>query len=113
MPKTYYYVAQGDSNYKNATLYNIIHQSPTEDGEDTNVATYWLASRCADTYSNYCSFYVSIVDFSYVSSALMFRSRGGTNGFSLAVRPVINLNSGIQAEYAGEYNGEYNSWTLK
>ena len=113
VPKKIYNIREGNSNYKNEILNNIIHKSPTEDGED-DVATYWLASRYTNIYSSYGSFGVYYVTYGLAGTGVvLFRSSGVSRERSSAVRPVINLNSGIQAEYAGEYNGEYNSWTLK
>lgn len=44
--KTYYRLSEGNSNYKNAILNNIMHKSPTESSNTENVTGYWLASRC-------------------------------------------------------------------
>ena len=111
--KTYYSFNAGDSNYKNAILNNIMHKSPTENGLDTtNVSAYWLASRCVDTYSSYCNFDVRCVYSDYVYRDYLFSSDYGSDDYGYAVRPVITLNSGIQAEYSARYNDTYNLWNL-
>ena len=48
--QTYYKINAGNSVYKNATLNNIFHSSPTAKGSDTTgVKNYWLASRWVGT----------------------------------------------------------------
>lgn len=58
--------------------------------------TYWVASRCVNTYSNYCNFGIDIVREGIAGARGMCRSRNGTgNGTgdgSLALFPVVTLN---------------------
>ena len=114
--KTTYNFKAGDSNYKNAILNNIMHKSPTESSNTQNVTSYWLASRCvanADGDTPVCRFKIRVVYDSRVSDVHLFVSSGNQyGGNSYAVRPVITLNSGIQAEYVGTYNDTYNTWDL-
>ena len=104
--QTSYRVDAGDNNYKNATLNNIIHQSPTSSSNTASCKTYWLASRCVETAYMNCTFNIRYVNSSYVSSQHM-----GSNNST--VRPVITLDSGIQAEYGEKYNDTYNTWNLQ
>ena len=112
--QTSYSINQGDYYYKNATLNNIMHRSPTANGSDTtNITTYWLASRCIKCDTNHCYFVVHYVepnklnDYSYLNF-----SGGGSSSSSRGVRPIITLNSGIQAKYVEAYNDTYNTWNL-
>lgn len=112
--QTSYSINQGDYYYKNATLNNIMHRSPTANGSDTtNITTYWLASRCIKCDTNHCYFVVHYVEPNKLNdrSYLNF-SGGGSSSSARAVRPVITLNSGIQAEYVEAYNDTYNTWNL-
>ena len=106
--QTYY----PSSSYKNSTLSNIIHKSPTPSSSTTNVTAYWLASRCVSTESNYCYFDVRMVNNQRVGNEYLLISKGGGHYVPHAIRPVINLNSGIQAEYVESYNSTYNTWKL-
>ena len=112
--KTNYQLVAGDNNYKNAILNNIIHQSPTANGSNTTrVTTYWLASRCAYAgSSSMCGFIVRAVSYSMLTDYYLFWSEGTTHSLNLAVRPIITLNSEIQAEYSEKYNDTYNTWNL-
>ena len=112
--KTSYTFSAGDSKYKNAILNNIMHRSPTANGSDTtNITTYWLASRCIKCDTNGCYFVVRYVDSSCVNDyAYLTWSGGGYSSGNRGVRPIITLNSGIQAEYVEAYNDSYNIWSL-
>lgn len=113
--QTYYAINQGVGNYKSATLNNIMHQSPTANGADTtSVTQYYLASRCVFAGPGNVGFFrVYYVASGIVDAYNLFNSNGITSNRSCAVRPVINLNSGIQAEYVGAYNSSYNTWNLQ
>ena len=110
--KTFYQFNAGESNYKNATLNNLIHNSPSASSNTTNITTYWLASRCVITASSGCDFKVRFADSSTVRAKTLFYSSGNTSGEIKSVRPVIILNSGTQAEYVEAYNTTYNTWNL-
>ncbi len=108
---TYYQLKEGNSNYKNAILNNIMHKSPTESSNTENVTSYWLASRCVLSSGRFSIRYVSLIEIRYEN---MFTSSGNPYGKnSHAVRPVITLNHGIQAEYVEAYNDTYNTWNLE
>ena len=54
---------------------------------------YWLASRCVDAYSNYCYFYVRIVNSGGVYACDMYYSYGDTYYDSRELFPVVTLSS--------------------
>ena len=111
--QTYYRIQQGAGNYKNVTLNNILHQSPTADGLDTTeVSTYWLASRCANTWSDFAFFPVYFINSNKVGGYRVFNSDGTSYGVSYAIRPVILLAHKTQIEYSSKYNNTYNIWNL-
>ena len=67
--------------------YNLIMPSGTS-------TTYWVASRCVDTYSSYCYFLVRKVGSGGVGSNSGYYSGGGTySSSSLALFPVVTLSS--------------------
>ncbi len=114
--QTYYPISSEESNYKNAVLSNIIHCSPKANGSNTTgVTEYWLASRCASTgpeVNKNCEFLVRYVFSRNIISRMMYSSRTNNGSATYAIRPVITLNSGIQAEYVKAYNSTYNTFTL-
>ena len=55
--------------------------------------TYWMASRCVDTRSDYCGFYVSGVASDRVAGNAMWSSNDIIYCDSRALFPVITLNS--------------------
>ena len=71
-----------------ANYYNLIMPKGTN-------TTYWVASRCVDTYSSYCFFGVRIVSSGLVSAYNMYGSNGSTSYYSRALFPVITLNSSL------------------
>ena len=54
---------------------------------------YWLASRCVNTYSNRCSFYVRSVYSGNVDAYYMCNSIDGSNYDSRELFPVVTLSS--------------------
>ena len=110
--QTYYQISAGDSNYKSASLNNIIHKSPTSSSNTTSVAGYWLASRCVNIDNYLCSFRVRIIYNINVNNRDIFVSNGNSTSQNFAVRPIITLNPGIQVEYVEAYNSTYNTFSL-
>ena len=56
--------------------------------------TYWMASRCVNTVSGSCYFFVRYVSLGRVGAVNMCGSGAGdTNDSSLALFPVISLSS--------------------
>ena len=71
-----------------ANYYNLIMPSGTG-------TTYWVASRCVNTYSSDCDFFVRRVNSGRVNANRMCDSGGNTGGTSRALFPVITLNSSL------------------
>ena len=71
-----------------ANYYNLIMPSGTG-------TTYWVASRCVLAYSSDCLFLVRVVDSGGVIANDMFGSNDDTGDYSLALFPVITLNSSL------------------
>ena len=71
-----------------ANYYNLIMPSGTG-------TTYWVASRCVDTYSSHCNFYVRLVSSGHVGAYDMYNSNVNTYNDSRALFPVITLNSSL------------------
>ena len=114
--QTFYQINAGESSYKNATLNNIMHNCPTASSDTEGIMAYWLASRMVQARNNDCVYNVRFVITPEVTWQGMFGSSYNSDGvgvgFSYSVRPVINLNSGIQTEYIESYNSTYNLWNL-
>ena len=110
--QTYYEISQGNSRYKNSTLNNIMHKSPTSTSNTSNISTYWLASRCVQTTSNYAYFALRRVSSSKVEYRTLFTHNASSSYDTHKVRPIVILNSEIEAEYIGAYNSTYNLWNL-
>ena len=71
-----------------ANYYNLIMPSGTG-------TTYWVASRCVDTYSSSCNFIVRLVNSGGVYADYLCSSGGDTGNSSRALFPVITLNSSL------------------
>ena len=71
-----------------ANYYNLIMPKGTN-------TTYWVASRCVDTYSSICNFLVRYVYSGYVIANYMYDSNDNASGDSRALFPVITLNSSL------------------
>ena len=56
---------------------------------------YWLASRCVDTGSSYCGFEMRRVYSGDVSACGMYGSNSDIGSNSLALFPVVSLNSSL------------------
>ena len=54
---------------------------------------YWLASRCVNTYSDGCGFYVRIVGSGRVGACSMYGSNGSASYGSRELFPVVTLSS--------------------
>ena len=74
----------------------------------SNLATYWLSSRCVYCDSSYASFRVRIVYSGGVDRCIMFYSNGGASGGTYAFRPVVTLKSNIQLS-----GDSTNGWTIQ
>ena len=58
--------------------------------------TYWMSSRCVDTYSDYACFLVRLVRSGCVNACDLYYSYDFEVAFDYAFRPVITLNSNVQ-----------------
>ena len=91
--QTYYNISINDTNYGTAS--SIL----------ANSTYFWVAARYVITYSSYASFGLRIAD-TNAGGYGMFRSRGDTNGYDCALRPVVSLPSSL---LTGEQtNGAWN-----
>ena len=92
--------------YKDATFMSTAFKDYTK--QDSSIAnyynlimpkgtgtTYWVASRCVDTYSGNCIFSVRRVYSGGVIAYGMYHSRGGAYNASLALFPVVTLSSSL------------------
>ena len=79
--QTAFRTAEGGTNY-----YNLLINTSRN---------YWLASRCVDTDSSYCGFYMRCVGSGGVYDGNMYYSNGYTDNNSLALFPVVSLNSSL------------------
>ena len=115
--QTSYKIFAGMTDYKSKALYSIMHKkSSSGETSESNVTSYWLSSRCVTTYSGYneCYFCIFCINSSVLDRDAMCESSGGENySKTYAIRPVITLNPGIQAEYVEAYNNTYNTWNLE
>lgn len=68
------------------SYYNLIMPSRTR-------TTYWVASRCVNTYANYCNFYVRHVYSGSLGASIMCNSNGSTGSSSRPLFPVVSLSS--------------------
>ena len=66
-----------------------------KNGEE-NYDTYWMSSRCVDTYSDYACFLVRLVRSGCVNACDLYYSYDFGVAFDYAFRPVITLNSNVQ-----------------
>ena len=65
----------------------------------TNYPTYWMSSRCIDAYSDLAGFNVHIVGNGNINTEpnSLCNSLGSERSCAYAFRPVITLNSNVQA----------------
>ncbi len=80
---------------------------------DANLAkSYWLASSGVEAYSSYAGFGPGGVYFGFVGSdGDLFYSGGRWHAYSLAVRPVIYLNSEVTVEDLHIIDGQEDNWS--
>lgn len=73
--------SEGDINYYNLLMPN---------GSNTS---YWMASRCVNTFSSYCRFNVSCVNSGSVYAFSMYDSNGSPGSLGRALCPILTLSS--------------------
>lgn len=76
---------QGDGTSTSNVNYNLIMPNGTS-------TTYWVATRCINTYGNNYSFLIRDINSGVIYSHPMFRGEGTLVVKSLAFRPIISLN---------------------
>ena len=88
--QTFYYISLTDSfkpveNSSQTTNYSSLLVQ--------NGKTYWVASRCVNTSSNYCTLYVRIVITGDLGAFVILDSEGFNNSSNGALFPVVSLSS--------------------
>ena len=74
----------------------------------SNLATYWLSSRCVSCYSSNAYISVRRVSGGGVDRCDLFNSNGNPHGTAYAFRPVVSLESNIQLS-----GDSTNGWTIQ
>ena len=100
--QTYWYKLMVSTDFTDSKYYTLFINN------ESNLATYWLSSRCVYCSSSYAYFGVRIVYRGYVYSYGMFNSSGDTSGSPCAFRPVVSLESNIQLS-----GDSTNGWTIQ
>ena len=100
--QTYWYKSMASTDFTDSKYYTLFINN------GSNLATYWLSSRCVYCYSSYACFNVRLVDYGNVPIYDMFDSGGNTNGGAYAFRPVVSLESNIQLS-----GDSTNGWTIQ
>ena len=100
--QTYWYKSMASTDFTDSKYYTLFINN------GSNLATYWLSSRCVDCYSSFAFFFVRYVSSGRVSSSTMFYSDGDTYGITYAFRPVVSLESNIQLS-----GDSTNGWTIQ
>ena len=100
--QTYWYKSMASTDFTDSKYYTLFINN------GSNLATYWLSSRCVDCNSSYADFFVRFVYNGYVDSYFMFSSYGYTDGRTYAFRPVVSLESNIQLS-----GDRTNGWTIQ
>ena len=104
-----YYNYTGTTYLANTTnSYKMIFQNTSGSNR-----SYWLASRCVYFYSSYCAFRVRYVRYGGVrDSYLCYSDNSNEYDISLAVCPVVSLNSNIQLSYVSTSDG-ISTWNIQ
>ena len=89
LESTYYYYNAYDYIDESSRIYKKFF--------DTDVKTYWLASRFVNLATSRVGFGARYVSNGCVDADYLFYSGGIENGDSCAVRPVVSLESGVSS----------------
>lgn len=89
--------------FENETIFKMLFKNAA----DTDTKIFWLASRCVDLCSDYCSFDVRLVYRDFVSSSYLFYTDGKGYSSSYSVVPIVSLESNILTTGKDE-SGEWN-----
>ena len=100
--QTYWYKSMASTDFTDSKYYTLFINN------GSNLATYWLSSRCVYCNSSSASFRVRLVDNGNVDIYDMFISNGYTYGYTYAFRPVVSLESNIQLS-----GDSTNGWTIQ
>ena len=100
--QTYWYKSMVSTDFTDSKYYTLFINN------GSNLATYWLSSRCVYCDSSYAGFGVRFVNYGYVNACNMFYSYGSTGGNTCAFRPVVSLESNIQLS-----GDSTNGWTIQ
>lgn len=93
--QTFYYMGSSDlSNALGTTYADVLGIK--------NNKTYWVASRCVNASSSFCSFYVRIVWGGGLASNYIFISYGNEDYTALPLFPVVSLSSDVIEETTTE-----------
>lgn len=74
-------------NFSEGNFYDLIIPN------GTNTKTYWIASRCVGTSSNFCHFYVCYMCSGSVDAYYMFDSDDYCYYDNYAIFPIVSINS--------------------
>lgn len=81
------YMSTAFKDYKTgANYYNLIIPKGA-------ITTYWMASRCVDSFSDHCYFDVLSIDGGGMRVASVYSSYDGINNSSRALFPIVTLSS--------------------
>lgn len=61
----------------------------------SNLATYWLSSRCVDCISEGAGFYLRSIDNGNVEKKYIYDAKGGSALWCYSFRPIISLDYDI------------------
>ena len=100
--QTYWYNLMASTDFTDSKYYTLFINN------GSNLATYWLSSRCVYCSSSYANFCVRLVHGGGVNYCRMFDSLGGPRGGAYAFRPVVSLESNIQLS-----GDSTNGWTIQ
>ncbi len=89
--QTYWYKEMYRRDFIDEEYYKIFMQN-----EENQYYSYWISSRCVNTYSDYCSFGVANVNSGYIGHYEIFNSDGNTGNVTTSFRPVVILKDNIK-----------------
>ena len=101
--QTYWYKEMYKRDFIDEEYYKLFMQN-----EENYKYSYWISSRCVNTYSDYCSFGIANVNSCYVGHYGLFKSDGNTGDITNSFRPVVILKDNIEIiEGDGTIDSEY------
>ena len=100
--QTYWDKSMASTDFTDSKYYTLFINN------GSNLATYWLSSRCVSCDSSSAYLHVRLVYSGRVTTYYMFCSDGYTSGGTCAFRPVVSLESNIQLS-----GDSTNGWTIQ